>query len=209
MSNNEPDGEIRHILDFWFSDALHDEPSLDGRMERWFNADPAFDGEIRQRFGGLVAQAAAGALDGWAATPHGRLALILLLDQFPRNIHRGTRQAFARDAQALKVCVEGAMHGDFRQLSPIEQVFFFMPLQHAESLKIQERSVRIYEGLANGVPGTLKATFTTFAQFAELHRDIIAAFGRFPHRNPILGRDSTALEAEYLESGAPGFGQHA
>jgi uncharacterized protein (DUF924 family) len=103
--------------------------------------------------------------------------------------------------------VEGAMAGVYKGLGPFQQAFFFMPLQHAESLKIQERSVRIYQGLVTSVSDTLKATFATFAQFAELHRDIVATYGRFPHRNAILGRENTPAEAEFLESGAPSFGQ--
>ena len=109
--------------------------------------------------------------------------------------------------QAVKLCVEGAATGAYKTLTPLQQVFYFMPLQHAESLRIQQRSVRIYEGLLAGVSETLKATFATFAQFAELHHDIIAAHGRFPHRNRILGRPDTPEEAAYLESGGTSFGQ--
>jgi uncharacterized protein (DUF924 family) len=176
-------------------------------MDRWFTTDPVTDAVIRTEFGSLVEKASKGLLNNWAATPEGRLALILLLDQFRRHIYRGTRQAFSRDPLALKLCVEGAMKGEYRTLTPFQQAFFFMPLQHAESLKIQERSAKIYTGLVNGVSETLKATFATFAQFAELHRDIIESFGRFPHRNRILGRPNTSEEAEYLESGGPAFGQ--
>lgn len=207
MSKRDTDPAIGQVLEFWFRGPSMDKPSLDSRMDRWFSADPAFDAEIRERFGDLVQRASDGALDAWAVQPEGRLALILMLDQFRRNIYRGTRKAFSRDSQALKLCVDGAMHGEYRSLSPIQQVFFFMPLQHAESLPIQERSVKIYEGMVTGVSATLKATFATFAQFAELHRDIIATFGRFPHRNAALGRATTSAEAEYLQDGGPAFGQ--
>jgi uncharacterized protein (DUF924 family) len=200
------DPDIRRVLDFWFSSGSMDQPTIDSRMDRWFTADSAYDAIIRHEFGPLVERAARGELDGWAGTAEGRLALIVILDQFRRNIYRGTPKAFSRDAQALKLCVEGAMRGDYKQLSPIQQAFYFMPLQHAESLKIQERSVKIYEGLVSGVSETLKATLGTFAQFAELHHDIIAAFSRFPHRNRVLGRPNTPAEAEYLESAAAGFG---
>jgi uncharacterized protein (DUF924 family) len=202
------DPDIWRVLDFWFAEDGHqDTPTIDSRMERWFAGDPALDEEIRVRFGDLVRRASAGALNRWADNPEGRLALIILLDQFRRNIHRGSAEAFARDALALKLCVEGAMAGVYKGLGPFQQAFFFMPLQHAESLKIQERSVRIYQGLVNSVSDTLKATFATFAQFAELHRDIVANYGRFPHRNAVLGRENTPAEAEFLESGAPSFGQ--
>lgn len=202
---NDPD--IQRILDFWFVDEPMTQPSLDSRMERWFGSGPEFDELIRRDFGALVEKASDGSLSRWSETIEGRLALIILLDQFRRNIHRGTREAFSRDAMALKLCVEGAMTGAYRDLDPFRQAFFFMPLQHAESLKIQERSLRIYRGLVGAVSETLKATFTTFAEFAELHYDIIRAFGRFPHRNRILGRENTPEEAEYLDGGALRFGQ--
>jgi uncharacterized protein (DUF924 family) len=184
-----------------------DQPTIDSRMDRWFTTDAVTDAVIRTEFGPMVEKASQGLLNSWAAIPEGRLALILLLDQFRRHIYRGTRKAFSRDPQALKLCVEGAMKGEYKSLTPFQQAFFFMPLQHAESLKIQERSAKIYSGMVNGVSETLKATFATFAQFADLHHDIIESFGRFPHRNKILGRPDTAEEAEYLDSGGPSFGQ--
>jgi uncharacterized protein (DUF924 family) len=201
------DPEIRRVLEFWFSDGAMDQPTIDSRMDRWFTANPVFDDLIRQEFGPLVAEASRGALNNWAEQPEGRLALILLLDQFRRNIHRGTPKAFSRDAQAVKLCVEGAAIGAYKSLTPLQQAFYFMPLQHAESLRIQQRSLKIYEGLLASVSETLKATFATFAQFAELHHDIIAAHGRFPHRNRILGRPDTPDEAAYLESAGTSFGQ--
>ena len=199
--------DIRRVLDFWFQPGTMDQPTIDSRMDRWFTADAVTDAVLRNEFGPLVEQASKGQLDAWAATPEGRLALILMLDQFRRSIFRGTPKAFSRDPHALKLCVEGAMKGDYKTLNPFQQAFYFMPLQHAESLKIQERSVKIYEGLVTGVSDTLKATFATFAQFAELHHDIVESFGRFPHRNKTLGRANTAEEQEYLGAGAPSFGQ--
>ena len=199
--------DIHRVLDFWFQPGTMDQPTIDSRMDRWFTADAVTDAVLRNEFGPLVEQASKDQLDAWVATPEGRLALILMLDQFRRSIYRGTPKAFSRDPHALKLCVEGAMKGDYKTLNPFQQAFYFMPLQHAESLKIQERSVKIYEGLVTGVSDTLKATFATFAQFAELHHDIVESFGRFPHRNKTLGRANTAEEQEYLGSGAPSFGQ--
>lgn len=201
------DEAIRRILDFWFSAAELDAPQIDSRMERWFSANPAVDQRMREEFGRLVDDALQGKLDHWAATTEGRLALILLLDQFCRNIHRGTARAFAGDKRALKLCVEGSMNNDYHALSPIQRVFFFMPLQHAESPGVQEKSVRIYNALAEGVSDTLRETFLTFAQFAELHRDVVERFGRFPHRNRYLGRSNTPEEEAYLAADAPTFGQ--
>ncbi|NND35990.1 MAG: DUF924 domain-containing protein, partial [Gammaproteobacteria bacterium] len=132
---------------------------------------------------------------------------IILLDQFRRNIYRGKPGAFELDKKALKICIEGTMSGVHKHLSPEQRVFFFMPLQHAESLKIQDKSVSIYNALAESVSDTLRETFATCAQFAELHRDIVAEFGRFPHRNEILGRENTEAEAAYLSGEVPSFGQ--
>lgn len=201
------DPDIQRVLDFWFQPGSMDQPTIDSRMDRWFTADAVTDALIRTEFGPLVEKASKGQLDGWTGTPEGRLALIVLLDQFRRHIYRGTPKAFSRDAHALKLCVEGAATGAYKSLGPFQQAFYFMPLQHAESLKIQERSVKIYEGLVAGVSDTLKATFSTFAQFAELHHDIVKSFGRFPHRNKTLGRSNTPEEAEFLGSGASAFGQ--
>lgn len=201
------DPDIRRVLDFWFSDGAKNQPTIDSRMDRWFTADREFDELIRREFSPLVDRASKGALDLWADEPEGRLALILLLDQFRRNLYRGTPKAFSRDAQAVKLCVEGAAAGAYKNLTALQQAFYFMPLQHAESLRIQQRSLKIYEGLLASASGTLKATMATFAQFAELHHDIIAAHGRFPHRNRILGRPDTTDEAEYLGSAGTTFGQ--
>lgn len=202
--------EVRpdEVLAFWFRGGERDTPRIDSRMDRWFGSHPELDREIAERFGELIARALAGQLDGWAAEPRSRLALIIVLDQFTRHVHRGQATAFAGDRRALKLCVEGIMAGSYKGLGPEEQLFFFMPLQHSESLKVQERSVRIYQALAGRVSETLRETFETAAQFAELHRDIIAEFGRFPHRNAALGRDHTPAEAEYLSGDAPTFGQH-
>ena len=141
------DPDIRRVLDFWFQSGTMDQPTIDSRMDRWFTADPITDAVIRSEFGPLVEMASKGELDGWAATAEGRLALILLLDQFRRHIYRHTPKAFSRDPHALKLCVEGAVQGDYKTLDPFQQAFYFMPLQHAESLKIQERSVKIFAGL--------------------------------------------------------------
>lgn len=201
---------IEAILSFWFRERGLSAPQIDRRMDVWFGEDPVFDHEIERQFAGDVEAASNGRLDHWADTPRGRLALIILLDQFRRNIYRGTKEAFALDKQALKICVEGAMEKKDSGLSPIEKVFFYMPLQHSESRKVQAKSVALYTRLAEAVTPTYRETFETIAQFAELHADIVEAFGRFPHRNALLGRENTEEEAEYLASdSAPDFGQSA
>jgi uncharacterized protein (DUF924 family) len=130
-----------------------------------------------------------------------------LLDQFRRNIYRNTADAFSMDKAALKLCVEGAMEKKDKGLTPIQRVFFYMPLQHAESRKVQAKSVEIYNRLSGAVSATYRETFETIAQFAELHRDIVEQFGRFPHRNQLLNRENTPEEDEYLSVDSPDFGQ--
>ena len=204
---DEDQARIEAILSFWFKEQELSAPQIDRRMETWFSEDPVFDHEIEKEFSDDVAAACKGKLDHWAAEPQGRLALIILIDQFRRNIHRNTADAFSKDRLALKLCVEGAMEKKDQGLTPIQRVFFYMPLQHAESRKVQAKSVELYNRLAEVVSPTERETFLTVAQFAELHRDIIDQFGRFPHRNKMLNREDTAEESEYLEADSPGFGQ--
>jgi len=203
------DDQIRidAVLDFWFKEQELSAPRIDRRMDIWFSEDPVFDHEIEKEFASEVAKASKGQLNHWASKPRGRLALIILIDQFRRNIHRNTAKAFSKDQLALKLCVQGAMEKADRELAPIQKVFFYMPLQHAESRKVQAKSVELYRRLAETVSPTLRETFMTVAQFAELHKDIIDRFGRFPHRNELLDRENTPEEDEYLAGDAPDFGQ--
>lgn len=203
----EDRARINAIISFWFKEQQLSAPQVDRRMDVWFGEDPAFDAEIVAEFGDDVERASTGQLDHWADDPHGRLALILMIDQFRRNIHRGTAQAFELDPVALKLCVEGAMQKKDQGLAPIQRVFFYMPLQHAESARVQAKGVELFNKLAEAVSPTYRETFSTFAQFAELHRDIIDRFGRFPHRNKLLARTNTPEEDEYLAGDAPDFGQ--
>lgn len=198
---------IDAIINFWFREKSLSAPQIDQRMDVWFGEDAAFDLECKKDFLDEVEAASEGKLDYWAHEPRGRLALILLLDQFRRNIYRDTAAAFAKDNAALKLCVEGAMAKADQGLPPIYRVFFYMPLQHAESRKVQAKSVELFTKLAEAVSPTYRETFETISQFAELHRDIIEQFGRFPHRNKLLGRKNTPEEDEYLSGDVPDFGQ--
>ncbi len=204
---DEDDVRIDAILSFWFREAELSAPQVDRRMDTWFGEDPVFDHEIERDFGNEVVLASEGQLDHWARTTRGRLALILLIDQFRRNMYRGTAKAFLLDKVALKLCVEGAMEKKDDGLSPIEKVFWYMPLQHSESRKVQAKSVALFQRLAQAVTPTYRETFETIAQFAELHADIVETFGRFPHRNALLGRENTPEEAEYLAGDTVDFGQ--
>jgi len=203
------DDQIRidEILSFWFKEHELTAPQIDRRMDVWFGEDSIFDHECKKEFADDVAAATEGRLDHWAHEARGRLALILLLDQFRRNIYRNTADAFAMDKAALKLCVEGAMDKKDKGLTSIQRAFFYMPLQHAESRRVQAKSVEIYNRLSKAVSKTHRETFETIAQFAELHRDIIEQFGRFPHRNHLLNRENTPEEDEYLAGESPDFGQ--
>ncbi|MCP4000742.1 MAG: DUF924 domain-containing protein [Gammaproteobacteria bacterium] len=190
--------QIQEVLDFWFAAKELNEPNIDSRMSCWFDDDIAFNAELTERFTCLTEQALSNDLDSWAETPAGRLALIILLEQFPRHIHKDGKKAFQGDIKALKLCEQGVASDAYRKLTAIEQMFFFMPLQRAESIKVQQTSVKVFNSLASRVSETMRDTFETVAQFAELRHDIIVSFGRFPHRNASLGRSSSSKEDEVL-----------
>ena len=185
---------IRDILDFWLL-PLGD-PGHGKTRELWWKSTPALDAEIAQKFGALLDKAAAGDLDHWAKSPDGALALILLCDQFARNIHRKTARAFATDAQARSIARRALAHF-YPAAFPAEvRLFFYMPFQHSEDLADQELCVALFAALGNA----------SNDKFAVEHRDIVARFGRFPHRNEAMGRPSTPEELDYLKT-ANRFGQ--
>lgn len=177
---------MEELLAFWF------DPS---NRPRWFEADPSFDREVERRFGDLVRAAAAGKLESWADSPRGALALCILLDQLPRNIARGTPGAFAHDAQARDVARRALAAGFDRALLPEERLFLYLPFEHSEDLSDQERSVALFAELGSA----------EWLDYAVRHRDIIARFGRFPHRNAILGRPGTEAEAAFLQEPGSSF----
>ena len=180
------DTEIDRVLHFWFDECT---------PEQWFTSDPGFDARIVDRFGALLGACAAGTHDGWAAEADGALALIVVLDQFSRNVYRGSAKAFAQDAKALSVAKEAIAAGfDAAQPMP-RRMFFYMPFEHAEDLADQQLCVGYFEELGD----------EKLLHYAVAHRDVIARFGRFPHRNAILGRASTAEEAAFLETPGSSF----
>jgi len=166
----------------------------------WFDASEEFDRRCREEFATDLARAAGGDLDQWCSTPRGRLALIILLDQFSRNIHRGTARAFAQDAKAFALCEEGLADATDRILRPGERVFFYMPLQHAEDRAAQRRSIECLERLCAEVSAEQRPLFEEFLNYAyaRRHQAVVQRFGRFPHRNAVLGRVSTRAELEFL-----------
>jgi len=188
--------EAQAVLDFWFLPAVH--PQQGHFRREWFRQDDAFDADIRERFGTLVETALAGGLTEWEATAEGSLARILLLDQFTRNIFRGTARAFAGDAQALVLAERLVGSGRDKNLPPIKRWFVFLPFEHSETLIDQERSVALFAGLRREAQD---AAFDAAYDYALRHRAAIERFGRFPGRNAILGRVSTPEEAAVLDSG--------
>lgn len=200
------------VIDFWMGDVLRDVALLDSAFKRWFGGGEAVDTEIRKRFGDAVDVALEGGLRDWENEIRSALALVILLDQFPRNIHRSTPRAFAGDERALDISQQWQGEPDFQSLEYPAQVFLLMPRQHIEDRDVQEESVRRFreledEACQTGAPCAVVKWLATTREFAELHRDIIVRFGRFPHRNRILGRESTAEETAWMEKGGHSFGQ--
>ncbi|MFE8711213.1 DUF924 family protein [Aeromonas allosaccharophila] len=194
------------LLDLWFGDEADDAIRAKQQAPLWWGKSSETDALLASRFGELAQAAAKGSLAHWADAPSGRLALILLLDQLPRNVHRGTPAAFAQDPLARDLCLKGLSIGADQSLSPLARVFFYLPLEHAESREQQARSVALFETLAAEQAGTpAQATFAGFADFARRHQVIIERFGRFPHRNDILGRTSTPEEVAFLQQPGSGF----
>lgn len=194
------------VLDFWFADAQLSPDATAVRNEFWFSANPEIDQQIWQFFGDVVNDAAAGLYDNWTDTAYGRLAMIILLDQFPRNIFRGTSEVYRHDELALACAGQGVTLGQLAGLTVPEQVFFLMPYQHAEDISVQRAGVKLMQSMVDGAPDEWREIATGYNDFAVAHHDIVAEYGRFPHRNSLLGRSSTEDEVSFLASGGETFG---
>lgn len=190
---------ISKILTYWFGDLQNEEDYPHMQSKIWFAGGNAVDEEIEKSFGYLVQDAVDHKLDGWKEIPQGRLALIILIDQFSRNIFRGKPEAFAGDVKAQELCLEGLALKVDLQLLPIERVFFYLPLEHAEDLALQRLSVLKFQQLAESVAFPVRSHFNSFTNYAVRHCEIIEKFARFPHRNNVLGRVSTLEEVEFLK----------
>lgn len=186
------------ILDFWFG-RLPSETGSGQRRQVWFTKEAAFDQEIRTRFEAVYAKAAAGNLDTWQETPAGCLALILLLDQFPRNLFRSDPRAFATDGKALALTQLAIARGFDQSLPPVQRWFLYLPLMHSEDLDHQQRSVELFATLQHD------PDVATAYPYAIKHRDVIQRFGRFPHRNAVLGRANTPAETAFLQQPGSSF----
>jgi len=191
--------DIDRIFTFWLEPKPETEAEADARWRFWFTSSDAVDRDIRERFGPLVAKARQGELDGWTATPRGTLALIVLIDQFSRNLHRGTPDAFSADGKALEIARWGFANLMFAGFDVFDNLFAALPFRHAESVKSQRIALDIAQQDAlRGKPEFMRF-LTDSVEYARKHYDVIARFGRFPHRNATLGRATTAEEADYLE----------
>jgi uncharacterized protein (DUF924 family) len=184
------------VLTFWFGPP--GAPPLTNAA-RWFERDDAFDAEIAARFAETLRRAAAGELEAWRETPTGALALVIVLDQFSRNLHRDSPLAFANDPAARDVAKDVRARRFDRALAPLERSFLYLPYEHAEDLALQEESVVLFTELAASAPPELAESLRSSLDYAQRHRDVIARFGRFPHRNAVLGRASTPAELEFLK----------
>ncbi|MCA8929381.1 MAG: DUF924 domain-containing protein [Alphaproteobacteria bacterium] len=194
MNDSHPPYSAQQVLDFWFG--APNEPGYGEPRKAWFAKDEAFDAEIRRRFGGLHQAASHGMLDYfWKDVAGPNLALVITLDQFSRQFYRGEAKAFAQDAHALRVAKHAIDEGFDRDALPVQRLFWYLPFEHSEALADQDRSIELIEPLGNA----------EWTRYAREHRDVIARFGRFPHRNAALGRDNTPEEQAYLDQPGAGF----
>jgi len=196
--------DTEEILDFWFGSLLETGLPDADHSRLWFGKDARVDAHIRARFQSLVLTEGQHSVLKTDDT-HMALARVVLLDQFPRNIWRGQAQAFAFDPQALAQALDALDRGLDRQLPEVARAFIYLPLEHAEDLELQKRCVGLFRAMAEQAPEKLKAACASYLDYAERHRDIIARFGRFPHRNAILGRASTPEEVDFLKQPGSGF----
>jgi uncharacterized protein (DUF924 family) len=194
MNDPHPPFSAQAVLDFWFGPS--DAPGFGESRAAWFAKDEAFDEEIRQRFSGLHMAVSHGMLDYfWKDTANACLAAVIALDQFSRQLYRDDAKAFAQDSHALTLAKHAIEVGFTDDASPVEKMFWYLPFEHSENLEDQDRSIELFKALGNA----------EWTRYAEEHRAVIARFGRFPHRNAVLGRESTPEEQSYLAQPGAGF----
>ncbi len=196
--------EAEHLLRYWLGTARADGALPPDRMRLWFGGEADTDRDLRMRFGAFHVEALTGDLDHLAESPRGRVALVIALDQLSRNLDRGTAEAYAGDEKALALAREAIAGGLDRNLAPVERAFLYMPLMHAEDVDAQNLSVECFRALEAAVPEDSREAYARFTDAAQRHRDVVMRFGRFPHRNVLLDRESTDEERRFLAGpGAP------
>ena len=189
--------DIKSIIQFWFGENIEAEPLQNSK--KWFKKDPDFDANISNSFGKLLSRAGQGEFEDWKQTAEGSMAFILLTDQFPRNIYRNKKEAFSFDHLALATSKKGIEKELDKKLSWVMRTFFYLPLEHSESIDDQELSTSLFEKLLQEVPPKYNDYAAEIFEYAAKHWEIIKRFGRFPHRNEVLGRSSTTEEKEFLK----------
>lgn len=196
---------VPSILEFWFGSS---DPGaqVPARMHLWFTPDEATDALIRERYGPLHAAACRGEAESLCRTPGGRLAYIILIDQFSRNLYRGSHRAYAQDRRALHAALEGIDLGEDQTFGLHQRAFVYLPLEHAEDRHLQQRSVELFTRLRDEAPPDLAKVAQVYLDHALAHQKVIDEFGRFPHRNSYLGRTTTIEEFAYLRKPGAGFG---
>lgn len=199
------DRKYEALWRFWFGEIQHTKDYFDEQMSRWFGKDDEFDREIGEKFLELIDLHAKGELENWKKYPRGLLSLVLLTDQIPRNAFRGTPRAFEFDPVAQDVALTLCETGLDLNYDLAERIFLYLPLEHSEKPEHQELSVQKFEELCAEVAPSLKPVFLSTLDYAKRHRDIIRRFGRFPHRNHVLGRESTSEEIEFLKRPGSSF----
>ncbi len=195
------------VYEYWFGSEALTPAVTKSRSQLWWQGSADIDFDIERRFGKLVEVAGKGSFTNWMDTPASAIALIVLNDQFPRNLYRGSGKAFAQDHLALGYAQQLVHSAEFSGLHPLEKTFSLMPFEHSENLENQEFCVAQFAQLVESVDPEWQQSMQSFYQYALDHRDIVRQFGRFPHRNKVLGRESTPEETEYLTSGGRRFGQ--
>ncbi|NUP11427.1 MAG: DUF924 domain-containing protein [Polyangiaceae bacterium] len=199
------DAEAQAVLSFWLGPLDQDGMSSKDHAARWFTRSSAFDDEIRQRFGDLHRAVANGEREGWLEDPHTLVAYVIVLDQFSRNLFRNSPDSFAHDAKAARASSLAVERGDEPSLTIQQRVFLYMPFMHSESLEHQDRCVERFRSLAETAPASCRPVLENNADYAVRHRDIVARFDRFPHRNEVMGRPSTPEEIEFLRQPGSSF----
>lgn len=193
------------VLSFWFGELDEHGLASEDTTKRWWRKDAAFDEQIRARFEALHRAVLAGEREDWLDSARGRLATLIVLDQLSRNMFRDSARAFAADGQALEIALGGIDQGMDRTLPVAQRAFFYLPLMHSEDLDTQQRCVALFEALHAELDGTAREQIAANLDFACKHRDIVASWGRFPHRNEVLSRESSAEERAFLEQPGSSF----
>jgi uncharacterized protein (DUF924 family) len=194
------------ILTCWFGENLDSQERVEERCDLWFGGPASFDDFIRARFADLPERAKNGEFEDWRREPRSSLALVLVLDQFPRNLFRGSNQSFAYDGLAEVIAIAAIASGFDTAVHPVEAAFFYLPLEHAEDREAQRRCISLFRALVERAPAALRPRFESFVDYAVSHEQVIDRFGRFPHRNATLGRTSTPEERAFLDGGGETFG---